>query len=169
MYKQNNRSSQPSSHISLGKISNRHNRRAQRGSLLVELSCCSFMMLVFVILAVHLTAIIFGAYKNDIACRDAARAAAQGEDLTQATKLAQVVLRGHETVSFVGKPVLKSPIIYQTYNGSPGPQSSPYVELTTSTEVTLPFQPLTFFGNAQFKDGKLKFSNTYTFPIVRLK
>lgn len=146
-----------------------HCNRGKTGSLLVELSCCSFMMLVFVILAVHLSAIIFGAYMNDVACRDAARAAAQGEDLTQATRLAQTVLKGHETVSFVGKPVLKSPIVYQTFNGAPDPQSSPYVQLTTSTEVTLPFQPLTFFGTAQFQDGKLKFSNTYTFPIVRLK
>lgn len=144
-------------------------KRNRTGSLLVELSCCSFMMLVFVILAVHLSAIIFGAYMNDVACRDAARAAAQGEDLGQATKLAQTVLKGHETVSFVGKPILQSPIVYQTFNGAPDPQSSPYVQLTTSTEVTLPFQPLTFFGTAQFQDGKLKFSNTYTFPIVRLK
>lgn len=144
--------------------------RTHRGSLLVELACGSVFLLIFVLISVYMSILICGAYFNDRSCRDAARAAAQGEDLAQATRMARAVLQGHAPGGgFVAAPVLQTPIIYQDFGGAPPLQTSPYVQVTTRTAVSIPFAPLQMFGATGFADRTLSFSQTYTFPIVRLK
>jgi len=108
---------------------------------------------------------------NDTACRDAARAAAQGNSQTQATSLAQAILVSHKQVnSYLGSPVLQTPIIYQDYNGSPpDTQTSPYIQLTTRTQVTLPIRFFSFLSQMFTSDQNLTFTATYMFPIVRVK
>lgn len=143
-------------------------RRSKRGSLLIELSCGSFFFTLFAVLAMHMCVSMYGAFFNDQACRDAARAAAQGENITQATRQAQAVLKSHQINNgYLSSPVLKLPIVYNDFGGSPPPQTSPYVQLTTSTTVTPPFQAMTFFNAGLLQDGKIVFTQTYTFPIVR--
>ena len=142
----------------------------QRGSLLVELASASVFLLIFVLLSVYLCTLILGAYFNDRACRDAARAAAQGENLAQATELARSVLTGHASSGgFIGQPVLQTPIVYQDYGGAPPARISPFVQVTTKTTVSIPFAPLSLFNSTAFDSRNLAFSQTYTFPIVRVK
>jgi hypothetical protein len=42
--------------------------------------------------------------------------------------------------------------------------------VTTTTVAVLPFRPLSFMGSGTtLQDGKIPFTQTYTFPIVRVK
>lgn len=151
--------------------------KRQNGSALVEFSAFSFLFFVFAILAIHISVALYGAYFNNRACRDAARAAAQAENTTpgagviQATKLAASVLKAHSTAgTFLQTPTLSAPIVYQDYGGSYTPLTPPYVQVTTSTVATLPFRPLSFLAaGTVLQDGHLTFTKTYTFPIVRVK
>ncbi len=148
-------------------------RRNGSGALLIELTASAFLYLVFAVLSVHIGMVIFGAFINDAACRDAARAAGQTQPqatqqqtLARATQMAQAVLVSHQQKnSFIGSPTLVQPIIYQGYNGTPPAKTSPYVQVTTKTQVKLPTGVFSFFG-AMFGGDNLSFSQTYTFPIV---
>jgi len=148
----------------------RSRQRQQKGTLVIELTACAFLFTFFAILAVHVGVSIFGAFLNDRACRDAARAAAQGKTSAQATALAKAVLVSHkQSNSFLTSPNLQIPIVYQDYGGSPpNSQTSPYVQVTTTTTSTLPFKSLNFQGLTFTQDQTMTFSQTYTFPIVRV-
>jgi hypothetical protein len=151
-------------------LQTRTGARKNSGSLILELTACTFLFTFFAVLAVHVGVMIFGAFLNDAACRDAARAAAQGKTITQATQLAQAVLVSHkQTNSFLTSPILLTPIVYQDFGGNPpNPQTSPYVQVTTTTTANLPFGALNFQGLIFTQDKQLTFSQTYTFPIVRV-
>jgi hypothetical protein len=71
-------------------------QRNARAHVLIELSCACFMMVVFTILTADMGVLIYGAEFNDRACRDAARAAAQGQDTQQSTQLIKAILRAHQ-------------------------------------------------------------------------
>lgn len=148
---------------------NQRLHRSRRASLTVELTCGSLLVLVFVIVGLHLGIAIFGAYSNDRACRDACRNAAQGSDLVEATKLANVILKGYPAVGFLSAPTLTGPVVYQDFGGTPPAQTSPFVQVSTKTLVTMPFGVFAFFNSGPLQDGKIAFSKTYTFPIVRIK
>src|SRR5215469_10494077 len=124
-------------------------RRSDRGSLVLELTACAFLFTFFAVMAVHVGVMIFGAFVNDRACRDAARAAAQGKTPAQATQLANAILVSHQQAnSFLTSPTLQTPIVYQDFGGSPpNQQTSPYVQVTTKTTATLPFMPINFLGS----------------------
>jgi Flp pilus assembly protein TadG len=153
----------------------RRNARSQtrfpKGSLVIELTVGSFFLSIFAIIAFHVGLLIFGAFMNDTACRDAARAAAQGNSQAKATTLAQAILISHkQTNSYLGSPALQTPIVYQDYNGSPpNTQTSPYIQLTTKTQVTLPIRFFSFLSQMFTSDQNLTFTATYTFPIVKVK
>jgi len=150
------------------RLKTRH--RSAKGDLFVELSCAAFFLTIFAIVAVHVGLIIFGAFLNDRACRDAARSAAQGSSQTQATSLAQTVLVSHKQTlgNYIASPVLTTPIVYNDYGGSPPTALSPYVQITTTTAVHLPIPFLNFFSAVFTEDKGLTFTATYTFPIVRI-
>jgi Flp pilus assembly protein TadG len=145
-------------------------RHEENGSALIEFSAFAFLFFVFAILAVHMSVVLYGAYFNDKACRDAARAAAQGTDSTSAAKLAASVLKAHSTNNtFLQSPTLGA-INYQDFGGSPPALTSPYVQVTTTTIANLPFRPLCFMGAGTIlQDGTIPFTETYTFPIVKAK
>ncbi len=145
--------------------------RNRRASALVEFSAFAFLFFIFSILSVHISVALYGAFFNDRACRDAARAAAQGQNAAQATKLALSVLKAHNSAgSFLQNPVLLTPIVYQDFGGTYPAATSPYVRVTTSTIATLPFRPLSFLAKGTvLQDGQLKFVQTYTFPIIRVQ
>ncbi|NJL72529.1 MAG: hypothetical protein HC888_13660 [Candidatus Competibacteraceae bacterium] len=121
------------------------------------------------LLSLHLGIIIFGAYLNDRVCRDACRNAAQGKDIGESTKLANAVVKGYSSSSFLEAPQIVGPLVYQDFAGSPPSQTSPYVSVTTTTGAVMPFGVLSFFNAGVLQDGKLTFRKTYTFPIVRIK
>jgi hypothetical protein len=144
-------------------------KRRESGSLSVELACGSLLTTVFVILGLHIGILIFGAYLNDRVCRDACRNAAQGQTLAEATKLANVVIKGYASNGFLGAPKLAGPIVYQDFGGAPPAQTSPYVQVKTTTEANMPFGAFAYFNAGVLQDGKIQFTKSYTFPIVRAK
>lgn len=148
----------------------RQKARSKRASILIELSCSCFMMLVFTILTADIGVLIYGAEFNDRACRDAARAAAQGQDAAQSTQLIRAILKAHQgDGNYVKVPTLQN-LIYNDYGGDPPKQEAPYVTVTTSTTARAPFAPLVFFEGPVFlQNGSFTFTQTYTFPIVRTK
>lgn len=141
-------------------------REGTGSALAVELAASTAFFAVFAVLGATLALIMYGGYINDRACRDAARAAAQGQTITEASKLADTILVSHKpSVSYIDGPRLKGSLVYEDYAGSPPAMVSPYVKLSTETKVVLPIDIFKFVlpGNT------LIWRQTYTFPIVRAK
>ncbi len=141
-------------------------RRRKQGSLLAEVAIGSLFLAVFSALSCYAALLLLGISVNDRACRDAARAAAQGQDVATSTKLATAILKAHASkANFLGSPILAN-LVYNTYSDT---QTSPIVQVTTTLSATVPFKPLSFFSDAAFMahDQQLVFSQTYTFPIVK--
>lgn len=144
-------------------------KRSTKGTLVIELAAGTFLLMIFTLIAVHLTVMVYGAFINDRACRDAARAAAQGQSPSEAFKLASCILTTHNPVgTFVEAPQLKGPIQYEDYGGTPPAGRSPFVHVSTQTKVHAPFALLSVCGET-FNDGTVAFTQSYTFPIVRVK
>jgi len=138
--------------------------RQNKGTILIELTAVVFFLLVFMLIAIHVCLLVFGISSNDRACRDAARAAAQGRDQATATQLAKVALKAHASpTSFFASPTLTKVV----YDISSSPTKSPTVQTTTSTTAMLPVGAFVFFGNSAVKNGQLVFTQAYTFPIVK--
>jgi len=144
--------------------------RTERAHVLIELSCSCFLLLVFTILTADIGVLIYGAEFNDRACRDAARAAAQGQDAQQSTQLIRAILKAHQgDGNYITAPILQR-LVYNDYGGNPPAQTAPFVSVTTSTVARAPFAPLVFFHGPVFlENGSFSFSQTYTFPIVKTK
>lgn len=140
----------------------------KRGHNIIELAMLSVLFVVFAIFALDIGFVIMGSQMNDAACRDAARAAAQGNSYANALNLARAALAGHRPDGyFVTQPTLDTGAFqYEDFSGSPPPDTSPYVTVTTSTTVRIP-APVFFIGASFGKDGTMRFSKTYTFPIVK--
>ncbi len=151
------------------KTSNRRqNSRSNRGHLIIELSMITFLIVVVSVLCANIGIVSLATSLNDAACRDAARAAAQASNATAALKLAQAAIKAHSTDGYyVTIPTVDtSSFEYQDYAGNPPANTSPYVKVTTTSQVRIP-APILFFGAQFSKSGKLTFTRTYNFPIVK--
>jgi Flp pilus assembly protein TadG len=138
--------------------------RRNRGSILIELTAIVFFLLVFTLIAIHAGLLVFGISQNDRACRDAARAAAQGKDQATATQLATVALKAHASpTTFFTSPAL----VKIVYDLTSSPTKSPTVQATTTTTANLPVGAFVFFGQSAVKNGRLVFTQAYTFPVVK--
>src|SRR6516162_1312165 len=110
------------------------------GYLSFEIPVVSMLFLVFAFLSADMGYVLYGADFNDRACRDAARSAAQASNLAAAIKKVNAVLQSHKGNAMVmSGPSLLGPVVYQDYGGSPPAQTSPYVTVTTTTTINLPF------------------------------
>lgn len=142
--------------------------RTTKASALVEMACSSVFLIIFAIFGAYLATLILCAQINDTACRDAARAAAETQDSTQANAAATTVLTSFETnATFMTTPTLKS-LVYEDYAGNPPAETTPYVTVTTASDAKIPFAPMTLFGG-QIGNEQYTFTQTYTFPIVNTK
>jgi Flp pilus assembly protein TadG len=146
-------------------------QRSERGDLVIELAVGSFLFLVFSLMSFDLGLLVFCAELNDRACRDAARAAAQGSDLTTATRLAKAALLAHSPIiSYMSQPTIQGAVNYVDFGGNPpNTQTAPYVQVTTSTLSQVPTGPVQFLGAKFLPCGKATFVQTYTFPIIKTK
>lgn len=151
------------------KVQTGRNRRD--GHAAIELICSGFFLFVFAVLSADICVVLFGAYQNDRACRDAARSAAQGQDAVQSTKLAKAALKAHAGDGYYfSDPTLDRAIVYNDFGGTPPAGTSPFVSVSTRTTARVPFSPLRFTADAVFLDGgAVTFKQSYTFPIVRTK
>lgn len=146
-------------------------RSRMRGHLSFEIPAVCLLFLAFSFLSADMGYMLYGADFNDRACRDAARAAAQSINLTEAIRKVNGVLRTHRGNPLVmSGPALYGPVVYQDYGGAPPAQTSPFVTVTTTTTINLPFAPISIIGGATFgASGNMAFTQSYTFPIVRAK
>jgi hypothetical protein len=138
------------------------------GFSFAEVAATSFFVIVFAALGVDIAILTFAASINDSACRNAARAAAQGSDYTKATALANAALKTHKTDGFfISQPVITF-FDYQTFGGSPPAGETPYVQVRTEVVVKLPV-PILFFGVTFNDDQDMVFKQMYAYPIIKTK
>jgi hypothetical protein len=110
-----------------------------------------------VILSLDCWFMIMAARITDIACRDAARAAAQAGDSITANNAAMAAVQPYASYN---NSMMTAPQVTVTYNGGATP---PSVTVVTTTAVT-PFIPLTWLGNSF--NGTI-FTQQYTFPLIK--
>lgn len=152
-------------------ISPTHSRRQRRsgGHNTIELACVLVAFAIVTVLAIDIGIICLANSTNDTACRDAARAAAQGSNYASALRLAQSAIRQHSASStYFGAPTIDgAEFVYEDFGGSPPPNTSPFVSVTTTMNVRVP-APVNFAG-AHFypSDGTTQVRKTYDFPIVK--
>lgn len=140
--------------------------RKQQGTLLVDLSVACIIVIAFAVLALDCGGAIMAFGITDRACRDAARAAAQGSSPTEARQLANSVIRTYASSSgILSSPRIEN-VTYTDFGGHPPDGSSPFVTVTTSANARV-LAPLSFFGRDVLA-GNFPMRKTYTFPIVKL-
>ncbi len=145
--------------------------RSRKGMTgMMEIAASALFLVVLALLALDICMAIFGASMNDRACHDAARAAAAANTSAKAWNLAQTALKAYSADGvFVIAPQLLSgtgQYAYQDFNGTPPPDTSPFVTVTTLTVVRIP-APIFFYGASFMKDGKAQFVQRYTYPIIK--
>lgn len=154
--------------------------RNTNGSSFIEVGIASVAMAVIVFLALDAYVWMQAFMLNDIACRDACRAAAQAKGTTNtpaayksaAQNAATRELQLHSVSRpYIGNPTFVSGgFVWQDFGASNGgtmpplPQT-PYVRIQSSMNVNLPI-PLNAFGGLQAKP--LVFQRSYSMPIVNL-
>ena len=144
-------------------------RRSARGFTFAEIGASSIFIIFMVIVGLDMWFLIIAAPINDASCRDAARAAAQGADSTTAGNLAAsaIASRQNQCSMFIQAPKIVS-FTFQDYGGNPPPATTPYVTVTTTSQVT-PIIPLSVFGSMIIGGQTVSFTQTYTYPLVRNK
>jgi hypothetical protein len=142
----------------------RSRTRPVSGSSFVELTVAVAIITAMTIFAVDICLVMVAYGVNDRACRDAARAAAQGADKSQALNLAKAATDMHDFLSnVIDEPAIdESTFTYQT---SPA-TGQPHVTVTTRTTVKVP-APVFLMG-AKISDDQISVASQYTFPIVNL-
>lgn len=143
-------------------------RRNNHGNVSIELAVALPVVIAVLCIAINLGLTLLSARANDLACRDAARAAAQCDDLEQALQAAKAAASGH---AFFGRSprVVVEEFSYDTNGGDTLPPSGagPNVKVVTAFRADLPF--IARFYGAGFDNETLEFRRAYTFPIMKLK
>jgi hypothetical protein len=140
--------------------------RQRRGFSFAEVAASAFLMVILAIFTADICLLIFACSVNDKACRDVVRAAAQQPNAQQALLFAQAAVKAHQTDGFFISPINLVTVTYQDFAGNPPVGMTPYVQVITQVNVTLP-APLYFFG-ASFTNH-ISFSQIYTSPIIKTK
>lgn len=141
----------------------------RKGSAFAELAVVGLIMTLILAFVLDIAIALMAFSTVDRACRDAARAAAQGTDSAEARQLALAITNDHLSRS----PLLTAPIVtnvvYQDFGGNPSPSECPFVEVTTTATVVVP-APLFLLGsNSGGSNQPLTLGKKYRFPIVKLK
>lgn len=148
------------------KSSNNRARKAS-GNVSIELGVSLPVVAAVLCICINLAITLLSARANDLACRDAARAAAQCDTATKALKAAQAAAAGH---TFLGRTptVVASSFSYDDNGGVALPENGPgpRVKVVTSFKADLPL--IAQFYGAGFDATSLEFRRQYTFPILKL-
>jgi hypothetical protein len=143
------------------------NNRSQKGTGLAELAVAALILIGIALFALDIGTAVMSFNVNDRACRDAARAAAQGSSKTEAENLAKQIIKSYPAFGDLARNITVVGVNYQDFNGSPPAGTSPFVSVTTRMDCRT-IAPLSLFGVEAIK-SKFPVQKTYTFPIVRLK
>ncbi len=146
-------------------------RRPSNGTALLELVGIAFIVVVMALLSINLGVLVFAAWLNDSACRDACRAASQQGSSESAKAAAVIACKQFATSAggVVGDPKVlldSANFEYESYpdtDGKPTVSKGPYVRVTTSLNSKLPAPVI--LSNVGFTD-LLVFRQTYTFPLL---
>lgn len=144
--------------------------RNKKGSALLELAAIAWVMPVAAVIAVNVGLLVFGAYINDAACRDAVRAASQQTNASDARAAALRAIKPFATAS----NVVSSPEILLTGDnfvfepflddeGKPQTEKGPYVKVTSRLSAKLPC-PVIF--TVEGPTDKIEFKQSYIFPLL---
>lgn len=147
------------------KVSTNEKRRTTRGTAIIEfvvglplcvLAVCVSLNLMFVLMQVRIL---------DMAARDAARAAATAANRDEALVLARAAASVHNTYG-VAPSVGDADVIYKDNSGIAAPSDGPgpFVAITVSSKLCMPFGDPALFGGAQGQIAK----RAYTFPLLHL-
>jgi hypothetical protein len=164
----------------LYKHGRRDRNKNETGSSFIEVAIASVALGVIVFIGLDAYVWTQAFMINDLACRDACRAAAGATSTTNtpaayalaAKNAAQRELDLH----IVSGPWIKNPQLVSinwndmgASNGNPMPPvpQTPNVRVRTSLDVNLPV-PITFMQKTVLNSGVLTFHRSYTMPIVTL-
>lgn len=140
--------------------------RNRKGSAVFELAAGSLISISVVAFVLNVCFAMLSYGINDHACRDAARAAAQGATSIEANKLASAIVKSYNSNNGMLAPITVTNVVYNDFGGNPAPDLSPFVTVTTQSKATMP-APIDVFGSHVFS-STIPVTKTYTFPIVRL-
>lgn len=141
--------------------------RNAKGSGLGELAAAALVLIVVALFALDIGTAMMCFNVNDRACRDAARAAAQGSSQTEATNLAQQIIKSYPQFGPLARNITVLGVNYVDFGGTPPAGESPYVSVTTRMDCRS-VVPISLFGIETIK-AQFPVTKTYTFPIVKLK
>lgn len=140
--------------------------RSSKGTALAELALGCLLTVTLALFALDIGTAMISYSVTDRACRDAARAAAQGTNAGEATNLANKIVQNFA----VGGGLISAPRVvsvqYNDFGGAPPDGVSPTVTVTTQCKARA-IAPLSIFGKT-VGGGSFPLTKTYTFPIVRL-
>ena len=141
--------------------------RSRRASAIIELGVITPLFVVMAMFCMDILILTTGSGINERACRDAARMAGQSTNYAGSLLMAQTGVKAYRGDGyFVTNPVVNTTsFVYNDFGGSPPPNTSPYVTVTTSCKVRIP-APIFLYGLNAMNSGYMTFSKTYTFPIV---
>jgi Flp pilus assembly protein TadG len=145
----------------------RMTKRSERGAGLAELAVAGMILIGMALFALDIGVAMMTFNLNDRACRDAARAAAQGSDSNEATNLAKQIIKSYPHVGLLATNTQVLGVKYVDFNGNPPANESPYVAVTTRTDCHT-IAPVSIFGAEMIK-ARFPVTKTYVFPIVKLK
>lgn len=140
--------------------------RNNKGSVAFELAIGATITICIVAFALNICFAMISYGINDHACRDAARAAAQGANFTEANKAARAIVKTYNSNNGLTAPITVVSVSYVDFFGNTPVGLSPFVTVTTRTEATMP-APIEFMGKQIF-GRTIPVQKQYTFPIVRL-
>lgn len=146
------------------------NKREARGSSIIELGMLSVLFAVIAVFCVDVCFMLVASQVNERACRDAARAAAQADNYLSSLQLAQAAVASHKANNmYVSDPSVDASLfVYQDFGGNNPASVSPFVSVTTTTNIQVP-APVFFMGMNMGPNGVMQFTKTYTFPIVKTR
>lgn len=139
------------------------------GFSFAEIAASVVFIIFMTIMAIDVWLLIVAVPINDSACRDGARAAAQGSDSITAGNLAAAAVASHASQSsiFISQPQITH-FVYQDFGGAVPAGNSPFVSVTTQCQVK-PIIPLSAFGTLIIGNQTFTFQQIYTFPIIKTK
>lgn len=144
--------------------------RRKTGSAFIELACMGFILPVLAVISANVGLLVFAAWTNDAACRDAARCAAEQGNKSDAVVAAACAAKRYATAGgILGNPKVLTEDNGFTYEpfydkaGVPQLEKGPYVTVTTRMNAVL---PLPMFVSDKGLTRFIVFKQSYTFPLM---
>lgn len=155
-----------------GQLESYHKRlnrqsRNRSGSVAFELAASALITIAIVAFSLNICFSMIAYGVNDHACRDAARAAAQGTTPAEAFLMANAIVKNYNNTAAGMTPISLVTVLYLDFNGTPPAGVAPTVTVITRSSSKLP-APIAIFGKQVF-GTEMPVQKKYTFPIVRLK